>query len=320
MTIQMPELLARINTLQPIVEWWFDNRHTPTGKAMLAAEKQVHSKLSLKNGGGANPFYGSQQGTVAKTDHNKHITNWEQVVTFLEAANFSGIVNLCPWSTPQCRKHCLGHTSGRMPMTNNRIAQRVRTTHLVNHTFGSLIIMLDDKEKHARRIHKCGKLAADRPNGDSDIAWELAAWFLVLCHRAGIDQLFDYTKGAERTDSIEYNLLPSLGVHYYLAVSATERTQPADLKGGMVIIVDIKPNDPIPPTYAGYKTIDGDWTNGDLRFLDDTTKLVLIRKKGSLKKETGHWNNFCKPATCNTEVVKPDTSRRLQKQLAVTAL
>ena len=262
---------------------------------MLAAEKQDFSKLSVSHGGGIKPFYGSRQGSVAKTKHNAHITSWEQVVTFLSAANFSRLVNLCPHSTPECREHCLGHTSGRMPMDNNRIAQRVRTIHLVQHTLGSLIIQLDEAERHARRIHKCGKLYADRPNGDSDVRWEQASWFLVLLHDAGVDQLFDYTKDHARLDSIEFLMLPSQGVRYYLAPSATEYTQPHDLRGGMVVVVDLGPNDPIPDSYCGFDTIDGDLDNGDLRFLDDQDKLTLIRGKGSLQGVEGSWDSFCKP-------------------------
>lgn len=293
--MQMPELVGKINDLRPIVEWWWNNRHTTAGKAMLAAEKQDFSKLSVSHGGGIEPFYGSRQGSVAKTKHNAHITSWEQVVTFLSAANFSRLVNLCPHSTPECREHCLGHTSGRMPMSNNRIAQRVRTIHLVQHTLGSLIVQLDEAERHARRVHKCGKLCAYRLNGDSDVRWEQASWFLVLLHDAGVDQLFDYTKDHARLDSTEFLTLPSQGVRYYLAPSATEYTQPHDLRGGMVVVVDIGPNDPIPDSYCGFDTIDGDWDNGDLRFLDDQDKLTLIRAKGSLKAVSGSWDSFCKP-------------------------
>ena len=300
--MQMPELIDRINALRPIVEWWVSIKNTPTGKAILAAEKGQFSLLSLSKGGGVNPFYGSQQATVAKTTHNKHITSWEQVVTFLEASNFSGFVNLCPHSTPQCREHCLGLTSGHMPYRNNRIAQRVRTEQLVDKTFGSLIIMLDELERHAKRIHKKGKLATWRPNGDSDIPWELAAWFLSLVHGVGIDQIFDYTKDHARLLSIEFLMLPSQSIRYYLAPSATERTLPSQLRGGMVVIVDIEENDPIPATYGDFETIDGDWDNGDLRFLDDPTKLVLIRKKGSLRKITGSWDGFCKPGFLNAGV------------------
>ena len=300
--MQMPELIDRINALRPIVEWWVSIKNTPTGKAILAAEKGQFSLLSLSKGGGVNPFYGSQQATVAKTTHNKHITSWEQVVTFLEASNFSGFVNLCPHSTPQCREHCLGHTSGHMPYRNNRIAQRVRTEQLVDKTFGSLIILLDELERHAKRIHKKGKLATWRPNGDSDIPWELAAWFLSLVHGVGIDQIFDYTKNHARLLSIAVLMLPSQSIRYYLAPSATERTLPSQLRGGMVVIVDIEENDPIPATYGDFETIDGDWDNGDLRFLDDPTKLVLIRKKGSLRKITGSWDGFCKPGFLNAGV------------------
>ena len=299
-TMQMPELIERINAVRPIVEWWLSIKDTPTGKAILAAEKGQFSLLSQSKGGGVAPFYGSQQESVAKTKHNKHIIGWEQVVTFLEAANFSGLVNLCPHSTPECREHCLGHTAGHMPYRNNRIAQRVRTTHLVDNTFGSLIILLDELERHAKRIHKKGKMATWRPNGDSDIPWELAAWFLSLVHKVGIDQMFDYTKDHARLFSLEFLMLPSQSIRYYLAPSATEWTLPGQLRGGMVVIVDLEPNDPIPATYGHFETIDGDWDNGDLRFLDDPTKLVLIRKKGSLRKVTGSWDSFCKPGFLNT--------------------
>ena len=310
--MQMPELIDKINDQQLIVEWWWRHRDTTAGKAMLAALRQDFSKLSVSHGGGVKPFYGSKQDSVAKTGHNAHITSWEQVVTFLQAANFSGLVNLCPHSTPECREHCLGHTSGRMPMDNNRIAQRDRTIHLVQNTLGSLIIQLDEAERHAKRIHKCGKMYANRPNGDSDVPWEQAPWFLALLHEAGVDQFFDYTKDHGRLGSAEFLALPSLDIRYYLAPSATERTNWFDLRGSMVVVVAIGPNDPIPDTYGGFDTIDGDWDNGDLRFLDDPDKVVLIRAKGSLKGQPGSWDSFCKPAECNLEVGFLDESTTLK--------
>jgi hypothetical protein len=316
MTIQMPALINRINATQAAVTWWWDHRHQTAGRTILREARKQLSTTSTTLGGGRNPFYFSEQHSVAKTDHNKHITDWEQIIVFHSAANFSGLVNVCPWSTPQCRKHCLGHTSGRLRFTNAQTAQHVRTTFLVNHTTQALICQLAEAERHTKRIHKCGKKAAARLNGDSDLPWEQAAWYLELLHEAGIDQLFDYTKGAHRPAETHY-LAP--GIRYHLSVSATETTMYQDIVPGMVIIVDIKAKHPIPDTYANYPTVDGDWTNGDLRFLDPTnTHVTLIRSKGSLKKIRGTEKGFVKEAECNPEVIYSNKPQR--RQLAVAAL
>jgi hypothetical protein len=312
MTIQMPTLIKQINQTQAAVTEWWDYRNTNHGRNILREAKANFAATAADLGGSRTPFYFSQQHSVAKTTHNKHITDWEQIIVFHAASNFSGIVNLCPWSTPQCRKHCLGHTSGRLRFTTAQTAQLVRTTFLVNHTTQALIVQLAEAERHAKRIHKCGKKAAARLNGDSDIPWEQAAWYLQLLHEAGINQLFDYTKGAHRPADIN----PLL--NYHLSVSATEKTMYKDITPGMVVIVDIKAGHPIPDTYAGYPTVDGDWTNGDLRFLDPTnTHVTLIRSKGSLKKVRGSEQGFVKEAECNPEVL---SSNKSQRTLAVTAL
>lgn len=270
-----------------VAAWWLD-RATKQGYDTLIGAKRVASGLSVSLGGGRNPRLLSRQADVAKLTHNSHITDWEQVVMYLSAHTSSGLINLCPWSTPECRQGCL-QTSGHLGMSSGQVAMRVRTALLTQFPFEFYVMLLAETERHARRIHKCGKKMAQRLNGTSDQPWENTAWLLALLREAGVEQHFDYTKGHRRVSTPDY----------YLAHSVTEKTAVEDIRPGNVVVVDTPRTGLLPSSWCGMPTIDGDHTNGDLRFLDPGTNpdaVVLLRAKGKLRGVEGSMNGFVKPA------------------------
>ena len=277
--------MAKLNYVEADVFAWWLTRHTKEGRNTLFQARAVQSDISVRLGGGVNPFQWTRQEDVAKTrDHNGN--EWVQGILYSSAAKSGGFVNACPWSTPQCRAGCL-QSSGHLGMSNGQIAMHVRSEFWWRHTFEAAICLLDETERHSARIHKCGKKVAQRLNGTTDYPWERAQWFLTLLREAGVDIHFDYTKGHRREGN----------EHYYLARSVTERMSYDDIRPLMVVVVDAVRGMKLPPRWAGMPVIDGDLTNGDLRFLDPQTNpdaVVLLRKKGSLRNVLGSEDGFVK--------------------------
>ena len=290
-TVDTPRLgtarqqMAKLNAVRSDVEAWWEIRHTKAGKEALYAARFTQSLISQRMGGGVNPFQWTRQEDVAKTrDHNGN--EWVQGILYGSAAKSSGLVNSCAWSTPECRAGCL-QTSGHLGMSNGQIAMHCRSEFWWHHTFDAAITLLDETERHARRIHKCGKKVAQRLNGTTDFPWEQALWYMDMLRGAGVDIHFDYTKGWRREGN----------ANYYLAYSVTERHTYDQIRPLSVVVVDAVKGMKLPPKWAGMPVIDGDLTNGDLRFLDPYTNpdaVVLLRKKGNLRNVLGSEDGFVK--------------------------
>ena len=268
---------------------WLEARHTPAGRRVLQAARQSFSALSIAHNGGRTPYLWTTEDASAKLSHN-NLDKLEQVVQYLSAADSSGVANLCSKSTKECRRGCLGKTSGRLKFDAPQRAMSIRTRLLVEQPFNYTIIMLAELERHAARVGACGKSLVVRFNGTSDLAIETLPWFTDAMRTAGAAIMFDYTK---------YNTADRPNVAgYYLARSATERTTPEELHAGMVVIVDTKRGEDLPSTFHGFETIDGDLEHGDHRHRDADRPgaIVLLRAKGSLVGQVGAWDSFVKPA------------------------
>ena len=235
----------------------------------------------------------SREGDITKTSHNGVQETFEQVTMYFAAEKSAGIegLNLCPFATPLCVEHCLGHTSGRMPMPNVQAAQVARTRFAWEFPLLFQTKLYYEVKSHAERIHKAGKKMVLRLNGTSDYPWEKSPVLMDVLRDAGVDEFQDYTKWDKlRRDTPD---------DYYLAQSVTERDDPWDVRPLSVAIVDVKPGDKMPDMWAGMPVIDGDMEHGDLRIMDGKVNdkaVVLLRAKGSLKGIKGRMDGFVKPA------------------------
>lgn len=276
--------MDRINFFQDEIRSWWNNRHSKEGRTRLTEARRAFAETSVSHGGGKSPYHLATQDDVAKTrDHNGDI--WEQVILYAAAAR-TGAINACLWSTTECRAGCL-QTSGHLGMSHGQIAMLVRSHFWWGSPFDAAITLLAETERHAERIHSKGKLMAQRLNGTTDHPWEDAEWFMGLLREAGVDIHFDYTKGRHRQSTDLY----------YLAHSVTENDSYADIEPGMVVIVDAEKGSKLPKTWNRMPVIDGDLENGDLRFLDRgrPDAVVLLRKKGRLRRSYGNEFGFVKP-------------------------
>ena len=250
-------ILQGLDQARPQILAWLEERHTTAGRLQLRASRQTFAALSIAHNGGRTPYLFTTEDASAKLSHN-NLDKLEQVVQYLSAADSSGVANLCSRSTKECRRGCLGKTSGRLKFDAPQRAMAIRTRLLVEQPAAYAIVMLAELERHAERVGACSKKLVVRYNGTSDLAIETLPWFTDAMRTVGASILFDYTK---------YNATDRPDVAgYYLARSATERTTPNDLHPGMVVIVDTKRD-----------------------------AIVLLRAKGSLVGTAGAWHKFVKP-------------------------
>lgn len=178
--------------------------------------------------------------------------------------------NVCPSSTPECRKHCVA-SAGKGALPKIKRARVVRTTFLAAIPQAFLRLLADEID---RAVREHGKVNV-RLNTFSDLPWEtIAPWLFTRWGDAVT--FYDYTKVWGR-------VTPS---NYVLTLSATERTQVADILAqtrqgrSVAVVVNVKRGQPIPPVfYARAKMIDGDAT--DDRTLDRGV-VVALRPKGTM--------------------------------------
>ena len=288
--------LTRYNTTletehKPTLEWFSRNHRTPEGRAIYNEAYDQFVATSLRLGGGATPFIYTKQADTAKTDLNTSVV-YEQVIRYLMAANRSGLINLCPHSTPECRAGCLGHTSGRLQFKGQQLAQYVRTVLYVENPLAFHVIEIDELARSARRVRRKGFELVSRPNGTSDNEYETMPWLLDCWERVGLAVAYDYTAnhGRKRGWQNVGSKLP-----YHITHSTKERNHPNSIKPGSYTVVAIKKGVPVPEVYNGYPVEDGD--KGDMRFLDREGYVTLGRAKGGLKKVAGRDDGFVKPAT-----------------------
>lgn len=197
-------------------------------------------------------------------------------------ARLSG-VNLCPASTPECRRGCL-NTAGRGGMSMAQEGRRIRTAFLQSDP-AAFVGQVTAELSRAVAAH--GAILF-RPNVLSDIAWEQVApeWF-------GIDgvTLYDYTKRADRAESLPYAL----------AYSASERTDLDDIRrlvgaGARVsVVADYRKGEPKPTAWYGMPAVDADASDEWILTAPAGT-VGLLTPKGDAKALRVGWDRFVKPS------------------------
>lgn len=192
----------------------------------------------------------------------------------LAQSNLSGY-NVCCWSTPECRKACVGKNGNNgFPKTMN--AKIAKTRFLFDHPKEAGILLADFWSKAQSKASDLGKDIGGRMNTFSDINWiEAAPW---IFERFPAINFYDYTKDWDRVSPFS---------NYHLTYSASEKTSDDDiinfvLQGKNVAVV-FKPwgKKPLPPEFLGFPVIDGD--KDDVRWKDPKGVIVGLRRKGSMR-------------------------------------
>ncbi len=198
---------------------------------------------------------------------------------YLAPANTSGY-NVCPFSTPECRKGCLA-TSGRAGMeiianktkTHNCRVNKTRLFYEHPEFFMSWLIAEIQVAKAKAKAQ--GFYFSVRLNCTSDIDWQnVKADGLNIFEIFPDVQFYDYTKNPNKFASIPAN--------YHLTLSYTGRNWhscEAALKVGynVAMIFNVKHESLLPAMYKGYKVVNGDLT--DYRVADANGVIVGLKWK-----------------------------------------
>lgn len=201
---------------------------------------------------------------------------------YLAPAKTSGY-QVCPFSTPECRKGCLA-TSGRarielqggIDMIKNC---RIKKTRLFfeEQTFFMDWLIAEIKSK-LKSANKKGLNFAVRLNGTSDIDWvniihkgkNIFQYFPTV-------QFYDYTKQPSKFDNIPEN--------YHLTLSYTGRNIDICIKhlnngGNVAMVFNTKV---LPKTWNGFKVIDADIS--DSRYKDTKSTIGGLKWKNIADKK-----------------------------------
>lgn len=222
----------------------------------------------------------------AKTQHGEQF-NISTYIVYLAASDESGVINVCPMASMECREFCL-RQSGRVKLETlagkNVITQcRINRTQLYfyNRTF-FMSWIIAEIAANKRKEEKKGNLFCVRLNGTSDIKYEN-----VKFQGLNIFEIFpnvtfyDYTKYANRNiDSIpNYSLTFSYTGHNLL-----DAIQVLEKNGNVAIVFDTKKGEALPDIWRNYTVLDGDVT--DYRPADNKGSVVGLRFKLGANKET----------------------------------
>lgn len=196
-------------------------------------------------------------------------------ILYLAPHTSGGGATLCPHSTNDCRAMCLAG-AGMSGLPRQLEAKR-RRTQMFNDERADFLDRLSGDIGRLKEIAADeGLTPALRLNGSSDVLWERQAW---LWAGLGV-QRYDYTKiplhlrHADPGYHLTYSYMgpqdAARAVAYLAAGHSVAVVVPSDLKDELLSRPDHR-----------WRLVDGD--EHDLRFLDPTGSLVLLKPKGYVR-------------------------------------
>lgn len=225
----------------------------------------------------------SYQNLLTPPDANAKFAKSKDAVVYglsLAPFNLSGH-NVCPFSTPECRRGCVSFAgNGRYDVVSR--ARAGRTRFLREDPSAFLAILRNETERLQLRFPDL----AVRLNTFSDIAWERVHPEVFI---PGV-RYFDYTKDWSRSSSKAY----------HLTFSASEKTTDEQILKrtsageNVAVVFDTARSKPLPETWLGVTVIDGD--KSDVRFNDPKGVIVGLRAKGRMRK--GNWGMVRSTTVC----------------------
>lgn len=204
--------------------------------------------------------------------------NFINALHYLPPDDLSGR-KLCSHSTEGCRAVCLGWYAGRGVFQHTRDARQRRAEWLKRDMQGYLTALAIEIVTLQGKALRRGMGLCVRLNGSSDLPWEnmrMASGMNLYEMFSGV-QFVEYTKNPDRMAAFLDGKFPH---NCHLTFSHSEENL-SDcltvlLRGGNVAVLF---EDGLPPTWKGYRVIDGD--KSDLRHLDDKNVVVGLRPKGN---------------------------------------
>lgn len=195
--------------------------------------------------------------------------------------------NLCPYSGA-CADGCVA-TSGNAQYPRVMLGRQARTNLLMRNPRAFLTLLVTELDKLDLKTD--GRFGC-RLNAFSDIRWErvLPIWFW---DRYSSAIFYDYTKHPLRSRPVD-----SMPDNYVLTYSRSEKSTDAEVaknlaaQRNVAVVVaawaqKIKGTTdylPIPDELFGRPTVDGD--KSDRRYEDPVGSVVVLRRKGQLKRDS----------------------------------
>ena len=199
-------------------------------------------------------------------------------ILYLAPADTIGIVNVCPFASPGCKKSCL-YSAGRGRFTNVQESRINKTKIWALDRANFYVQLTNEILKINSKAIKTGEKIAIRLNGTSDIDH-----IDLISRFTGVDVLklsnivfYDYTKNPN-------HIKKYLNSNYKLTFSKAENNENKALEilqaGGNVAVVF---SGELPTKFHGFNVINGDLT--DLRYFDPSNVVVGLKAKGEAKKD-----------------------------------
>jgi hypothetical protein len=208
----------------------------------------------------------------------------------------SELFQVCPFSTPECRKGCVAY-AGQGEAPNVQEGRTRKTEFLAAHPEAFLALLDDEIGRAAIKHGKKGEHIGVRLNAFSDLEWERFAPWLFYNHPDV--QFYDYTKHP-------FGTREDLPNNYHLTWSVSERTSEDEVArilnaGHNVAMILRVPKDHEMPEFYFVRSdsgddvlarvVDGDAS--DARYVDvsmgsEKGVVIGLRPKGRMRK--GAWN------------------------------
>jgi hypothetical protein len=190
---------------------------------------------------------------------------------------------VCAHRTAGCTGICVGSCGLSSVFTSIMEARIQKTRLFFSDRRGFLDQLHHELRLFARRCKRSGQSPVMRLNCFSDLPWESIAPRL-FDHAI---TYYDYTKGLKRYRRFLSGRFPS---NYHLTYSRSERTPDELIRslinrgGNVAVVLPLKKTSTYPQQYRGMPAVSGD--EHDLRYLDPPGRIVILRAKGGIGKDT----------------------------------
>lgn len=258
---------------EPVQLWTASPRER---KSLILEAKEVWAEFRSSYGFGI-PKNLSELVFGTMPNANKKLDKSDELIFALSLAQstLSGI-NVCWWSTPECRKACVGF-NGNNGFPKTMKAKIAKTRFLFEHPEEAGIVLADFWDKAQIKGETLNKDVGGRLNTFSDINWiESAPW---IFERFQSISYYDYTKQWDRISPFK---------NYHLTYSASERTTDDDIidfvSRGKNVAVVFSSWSKLPTEYLGFQVIDGD--KDDTRWKDPAGVIVGLKRKGKMRTDS----------------------------------
>jgi hypothetical protein len=195
----------------------------------------------------------------------------------LMPADASGILDMCPWRTPDCTLACVLVTAGNAVKYRETVerARRLRTRFLAEHPAEFILILASELRAAAAKYATDDEDIVARLNVAADARWERIAPDIFTIARI---RFYDYSKApmSQRDTPDTYRIAYSVSER---PRSVTNGDAAVDAGRSAVVVLNVRRGEPMPASWRGRPAIDGDET--DDRSSDPNGVFVLLRAKGS---------------------------------------